>query len=107
MIDQAGTEKLATGNKYISVKRVVNLRSGLRIGTWNVRKMKQPGKLGTVCRELDRNTIQILGISETNWNESGSFTTIDSNLVIYSGKSSGYSQGVAVILAKEIKDALI
>ena len=69
--------------------------------------MKQAGKLGAICRELDRNNIKILGISEANWNDSGSFTTIDSNLVIYSGKSSGYSQGVAVILAKEIKDALI
>ena len=27
VIDQAGSEKLATGNKYISVKRVVYLRS--------------------------------------------------------------------------------
>ena len=107
VIDQAGNEKLATGNKYISVEHVVNLRSDLRSGTWNVRKIKQAIKLGTICRELDRKNIQILGISETNWNDSGSCTTIDSNLVIYSGKSSGYSQGVAVILAKEIKDALI
>ena len=68
--------------------------------------MKQAGKLGTICRELDKNNIQIIGISETNWNDSGSFTTIDNNLVIYSGKSSGYSQGVAVILAKEIKDTV-
>ena len=79
----------------------------IRIGTWNVRKMKQAGKLRTICKELDRNSIQILGISETNWDDSGSFTTIDNNLVIYYGKSSGYSQGVAVILSKEIKDALI
>ena len=54
--------------------------------------MKQAGKLGTICRELGRNSIQTLGISETNWNDGGSFTTIDHNFVIYSGKSSGYSQ---------------
>jgi len=109
VIDQAGNEKWATGNTpiHIHARHVVNLRSYLRIGTWNVRKMKQAGKLGTICKELDRNSIQILGISETNWNDSGSFTTLDNNLVIYSGKSSGYSQGVAVILTKEIKDALI
>jgi len=49
--------------------------------------VKQAGKLGTICRQLDRNNIQILGISESNWNDSGSFTTIDNNLVIYSGRA--------------------
>ena len=107
VIDQAGNDKLATGNIHINVRHVVNLRSDLRIGTWNAGKLKQAGKLGIIWRELDRNNIQILGISETNWNDSGSFITIDNNLVIYSGKSSGYIQRVAVILAKEIKDALL
>ena len=69
--------------------------------------MKQAGKLGIICRESDRNNIQILGISETNWNDDGRFATIDNNLVVYSGKSSGCNQGVAIILAQEIKDALI
>ena len=54
VIDQAGTEKLATGNTCISVKHVVNRWSDQRIGTWIVRKMKQVSKLGTICRELDR-----------------------------------------------------
>ena len=107
MIDQPGNEKLATGNTHISARHVINLRLDLRSGKWSVRKIKQAGELRTICRELDRNNIQILTISEANWNDSGSFTTIDNNFVIYSGKSSGYSQGVAVILTQEIKYALI
>ena len=82
--NQAGSETLATGNTHISVRHVVNFMSDRKIGTWNVRKLKQAGRLGIICRELDRNNIQILSISEANWNDSGTFTTI---LVVYSGKS--------------------
>ena len=79
----------------------------MRIGTWNVRKLKQLGKLDTVCREMSRSKIQILGIAETNWNNCGSFVSGDSFKVVYSGKEVGYSHGIAIILAKEAANALI
>eukprot|EP00795_Rhopilema_esculentum_P016161 gene16161-7525_t len=58
--DQAGHDKYATG------KQSHNMRNQLCIGTWNVRKMKELGKLDTICREMSRSKIQILGIAETN-----------------------------------------
>ena len=70
--NQAGNEKYVTGKP---------LRSKFRIGTWNVRKLKELGKLNTICREMDRNNIEILG--------------------------SGYSHGVAVIVSKETSRALL
>ena len=97
-------EKWTTGN--IHAVPIVNLRSDRRIGMWNVRKLKQAGKLGTICRELDRRKIHILDISETNWNDSGSFTTAENKLT-YLGNTSGYYKGVAVILIKEITGFLI
>ena len=36
------------------------------IGTWNVRSMNQ-GKLEVVKQEMERGTIEILGISELKW----------------------------------------
>ncbi|XP_065063517.1 craniofacial development protein 2-like [Rhopilema esculentum] len=100
--DQAGHDKYATG------KQSHNMRNQLRIGTWNVRKMKELGKLETICRELSRSKIQILGIAETNWNNCGSFVRSgDSFKVVYSGKEAGYSHGTALILAKEAANALI
>ena len=45
--------------------------------------------------------LQILGISETNWNGSGNFIANDKQMVIYSGKEENYSHGVAVILGKK------
>ena len=98
--NQAGNEKYVTGKQ---------LRSKFRIGTWNVRKLKELGKLNTICREMDRNNIEILGVSETNWSNNGSFKTQDNKLVIFSGKDegSGYSHGVAVIVSKETSRALL
>ena len=69
---QADNGKYATGEQTL---KQLDLRSNQKIGTWNVRKLKEVGKLQTICREMDRNSIEILGMSETNWNGSGSFKT--------------------------------
>ena len=52
--NQAGNDKYTTG------KYTMNLRSRFRIGTWNVRKLKELGKLDTICNEMDRHNIEIL-----------------------------------------------
>ena len=43
----------------------VSLRNVTRIGTWNVRTLYQVGKLTSVIREMNRCSIQMLGIAET------------------------------------------
>ena len=48
-----------------------------------------------------------LGISETNWNGSGSFKTNHKQMVIYSGKEDNHSHRVAVIMGKKASDSLI
>lgn len=87
--NQAGNVKYATGKQ---------LRTRFSIGAWNVRKMKKSGKLHTICDEMDRIKLEILGISETNWTKRGSFRTYENKTVICSGKDEGhgYSNGVAV-----------
>jgi len=98
--NQAGNFKYATGKQ---------LRTRFSIGAWNVRKMKESGKLRTICDEMDRINLEILGISETNWTNRGSFRTHENKTVIYSGKDEGhgYSNGVAVNLSKESAKSLI
>ena len=83
------------------------MRNKINIGTWNVRKLKEKGKLNTVCNEMNNYGLQILGLAETNWNGLGSFRTDGNHHVIFSGKEDGYSHGVAVILGKETSKALI
>ena len=96
----------ADNDKYVTRKQ---LRSKFKVGSWKVRKLKELGKLITICHEMHRNTIIILGVSATNWSKSGSFKTPNNKLVIFSRKDegSGYSQGVSVIASKESRRALL
>ena len=105
VMHQADNEKCATGGPQKTQQ--LNLRTNLKIGTWNVRKLKELGKLHTICYEMERNNINLLGISETNWNGNGSFQTDNNHRVIFSGKEEGYSHGVAMILPKESANALL
>ena len=56
------------------------------MGTWNVQRMKELGKLNTVCSEMDRNNIEILHVYETSWTNKGSFRTHDNKLIIFAGE---------------------
>ena len=51
-----------------------NTRNQIKIRTWNVRSLYQKGILENVKLEMGRLKVQILGISETRWTKSGSFT---------------------------------
>ena len=42
----------------------------LGIATWNVRTMNAKGKLENIKREMQRNNINVLGLSEVRWLES-------------------------------------
>ena len=74
--DQTDNEKYATGRKHLQ------LRNKESIGTWNVRKLKELGKLNSICNEMSRLGLQILGISETNSNGKGSFKTRENQMVM-------------------------
>ena len=74
-----------------------------------MQRMKELGKLNTVFNEMDRNSINILGICETNWTNKGSFRTHDNKQLIFTGKDEGegYSHGIAIILSKETSASLL
>ena len=43
----------------------------LRIGVWNVRTLLQSGKLENLKEEMRRNKVDVMGISEVRWEQSG------------------------------------
>ena len=53
-------------------------------GTWNVRSINQ-GKFEVVKQEMTRVNIDILGISELKWTESGKFNS-DDHYIYYCGQ---------------------
>jgi hypothetical protein len=95
---QAGDAAFGSGKN--KVPKVVIKRKPctetLKIGTWNVRTMLRKGKLENVKQEMNRNKINILGISEVRWKDVGDFES-DSIRVIYSGGKES-QRGVAILL---------
>ena len=43
----------------------------LNVGNWNVRTLDRSGNIAQVAREMKRNGIDIMGISETHWTGQG------------------------------------
>ena len=71
----------------------------MRIGSWNIRTMQRKGKLENIKRELNRNILNILGLSEVRWKESKDITN-DGIRMISTAASHGQA-GVAILLDRE------
>ena len=75
------------------------------IGTWNVRSMNQ-GKLEVVKQEMARVNIDILGVRELKWTGMGEFNS-DDHYIYYCGQESLRRNGVALIVNKRVRNALL
>jgi hypothetical protein len=42
-----------------------------KIGTWNVRTLNQGGKLENLKKEMQKNEVSVLGVSEVRWKGQG------------------------------------
>lgn len=72
----------------------------IKVGTWNVRTMLKCEKLENVKREMIRNGINILGLSEVRWKEEGDYVSDDIRVIYAGGKE--HQRGVAVLLDSEM-----
>ena len=75
------------------------------IGTWYVRFRNQ-GKVEVVKQGTARVNIDILGISELKWTELGEFNSDDHD-ISYCGQESLRRNGVAIIVNKRIRNAVL
>ena len=75
------------------------------IGTWNVRSMNQD-KLEVVKQEMARVNIDILRISELKWTGMGEFNS-DDHYVYYCGQESLRRNGVAIMVNKKVRNAVL
>ena len=77
----------------------------LNIGTWNVRTLYRSGKLDNAVQEMNRMSIDILGLSEVRWTENGIIAK-DKYTMIYSGGDE-HKNGVGIILGKRLVNSII
>ena len=65
-----------------------------------------PGKLDVVKQEMERINIDILGISELKWTGMGELNS-DDHYIYYCGQQSLRRNGVALIVNKRVRNAII
>ena len=75
------------------------------IGTWNIMSMNQ-GKLEVVKQEMTIGNVEILGISKLKWTGMGEFNS-DDHYIYYCGQESLGRNGVAVIVNKRVRNAVL
>ena len=64
------------------------------------------GQLEVVKQEMARVNIGILGISELKWTEMGEFN-LDDHYIYYCGQESLRRNGVAIIVNKRVRNAVL
>ena len=75
------------------------------IGTWNVSSMNQ-GKWEVVKQEMARVNVDIPGISKLKWTGMGEFNS-DDHYIYYCGQESLNRNGVAIIVNKRVRNAVL
>ena len=83
---------------------LLSTRQIINIGTWNVRTMYETGKAAQVAREMRHYKIEVLGICETRWTQSGQQRLASGELILYSGhetEGAHHTEGVAFMLSQE------
>ena len=80
----------------------------LRVGAWNVRTMYETGKTAQVMNEMKRYKINILGLSEVRWTQSGKVMLSSGETMLYSGREDGqHHEGVGIAIEKETAKSLL
>ena len=64
------------------------------------------GKLEVVRQEMARVNIDILGISKLKWTEMGEFNS-DDHYIYYCGQESPRRNGVAILVNKRVRNAVL
>lgn len=78
----------------------------LRIGTWNVKTMAQQGKINNAFQEMKIIKLDILGVIEMRWPNSGT-VDIEDYKIYYSGTQNGlHENGIGIIVHKNIAKSM-
>lgn len=96
--NQGWIDKFNTGTSKIKIAR-----QNMKIGTWNVRTLREDGQYELLREEMKPYECDILGISEMRWKGKGE---LNNGEVIWSGGKNAMF-GVGFVLSKRAREALI
>ena len=91
--------------KHTDINSYLQFKKYISIATWNVRTMNN-GNTQIITREMGRNGIDLMGISETKWKGIGQVKYDDYSLY-FSGNDKIERKGVAFICTEKIKKCVL
>jgi len=80
-----------------------------RIGFWNVRTLREYGKLKQVEKVTTNYKLDIMGLSEIRWKDNGEIKTRNGNSLIFSvvGEDKEHKNEVGILMNKEARKSLV
>jgi exonuclease III len=80
-----------------------------RIGFWNVRTLREYGKLKQVEKVMKNYKLDIMGLSEIRWKDNGEIKTQYGNSCIFSGASEDkeHRNGAGILMNKDARRSLM
>ena len=106
MITETNTRRNNNTNRQNQIS-TLGYRTRTRIGNWNIRTLTETSRLAQVEKEMKRYHIEILGLSEVRWKNSGEINTSNGNYMIFSGRDDTHEQGVGILTTNKAKKALM
>ena len=89
------------------VKRIKRRLMDLKLATWNVRTLLQPGKMIEVANELLKYQLDIVALQEVRWSGKGQIDKKDFT-INYSGPDERTGlNGVGIFVSKKIKKHIL
>ncbi|XP_053376798.1 craniofacial development protein 2-like [Mercenaria mercenaria] len=79
----------------------INARDDIVIGTWNVRTLKQPGRVEELAHEMKRYRWNILRLSEVRWRNFGETTSDEGHKFYFSGREDKHEHCVGFLIHKD------
>jgi hypothetical protein len=70
------------------------------IGTWNVRTLNRGSKLEHLKKEMQKNELSVLGVSEVRWKGQGEIKSCDCTMYYCGGERA--ENGVAIVVHKSV-----
>ena len=75
------------------------------MGTWNVRTLRQAGRLENLTSEMDKCELNVVGLSEVRWPGKGEI--VSGNYTMFYSGGVKAEKAVAVVLRNDIVKRLI
>ena len=100
-------QQVASDRQHATVCKPKNsgVKSKIRLATWNVRTLHQPGKLYNLEREMRMLQVDVMGVAEVRWTGAGSVELPEGGCFIYLGGVNHVS-GVGVALGPKVERSL-